>query len=356
MRFYRDHQVAHELSNRGASQLQNAFIADREDDRTAALSYFDEAVAFIERTVQQWDVVISSNAALHAFLPGKLRPEFVTQISLLSNQFVASLQKSGNMPNGFTEPYEEVGKILSRGDESAVVSLFAENGAKLLQLKDLNRQVLEVLIQLRPAVEQGELWDTVVAHAFLVEKKKHQLIDLDERYFAALMSHAFYLEAISQSSRAALIASDIPFEECQARRGKADGRYAKTPTPFATNRVEITFNANGEGTMNCQGLGQFPCLGKPNLAYTQDLTVRGVEGEDKFLRKFSNEYQVWMHWAVLIMGNRGIYIHEGPVTLRENGGPTAGCIHVATGDAERIYNWIDGRTRITIEYPWSYRM
>jgi hypothetical protein len=39
MRFYRDHQVAHELSNRAASNLQNAFIADKDGDLAAAASY-----------------------------------------------------------------------------------------------------------------------------------------------------------------------------------------------------------------------------------------------------------------------------------------------------------------------------
>lgn len=124
----------------------------------------------------------------------------------------------------------------------------------------------------------------------------------------------------------------------------------------STKRISISFRANGEGTMECSGLGSFPCLGKPGLGYTRDLTVRGIVEEDKFDRKFSQEFQVWMSWAILIMGQRGIYIHEGPDTLSDNGGATAGCIHLGMGNAERVYRWVDGRTRITIEYPWTFRL
>ncbi len=121
---------------------------------------------------------------------------------------------------------------------------------------------------------------------------------------------------------------------------------------FRTKRAKITFQANGEGQL-IYGNKNIGCLGSPTVKYTQDLTIQGIVGTDKFLRKFSDEYQVWMEFAVLIMGQRGIYIHEGAPTLEENGGePSAGCIHLGEGDAKDFYDWVTGRTRILISYPW----
>lgn len=118
---------------------------------------------------------------------------------------------------------------------------------------------------------------------------------------------------------------------------------------MATLQARIDFRADGEGSMTYGGR-TVPCLGNPELAYTKDLTVQGIVGTDKFEKKYSKEYDVWMNWAVLIMGNRGIYVHEGADNLSDNGGATAGCIHLK--DAKDFYNWVTGRTRILISYPW----
>ncbi|WP_407674736.1 L,D-transpeptidase [Paraliomyxa miuraensis] len=61
-----------------------------------------------------------------------------------------------------------------------------------------------------------------------------------------------------------------------------------------------------------------------------------------------------MPYAILIWGQRGVYIHAWPgrPTISGNGGPTAGCIHVSESDAPAIYGYVDARTRITISYPW----
>jgi hypothetical protein len=116
----------------------------------------------------------------------------------------------------------------------------------------------------------------------------------------------------------------------------------------ATQRVRISFSANGEGTLAYNNLNR-PCLGRTNLAYVRDLTVNLA---DKYRRRFSNEFQVWMDYAVLIDGTRGIYIHEGPATIATNGGESAGCIHLAAPHAAEFFHWITGRTRIEIDYPW----
>lgn len=117
-------------------------------------------------------------------------------------------------------------------------------------------------------------------------------------------------------------------------------------------QARIAFTKNGEGSLSF-GSTTTPCLGNPTVMYSKDLTVQGQVGVDKFPRKFSNEFNVWMDYAILIMGQRGIYIHEGAATLETNGGrPSAGCIHVAPPDAKVFYDWVSGPTRILISYPW----
>jgi hypothetical protein len=123
---------------------------------------------------------------------------------------------------------------------------------------------------------------------------------------------------------------------------------AEPATLAATLRVSIAFQANGEGTLTYNGLNR-PCLGKTALQYPRDLTITAA---DKYRRRYSSEFGVWMDFAVLIWGQRGIFIHEGPATLAGNGGETAGCIHLGAPHAEQFFNWITGRTRITITYPW----
>lgn len=115
-------------------------------------------------------------------------------------------------------------------------------------------------------------------------------------------------------------------------------------------RISIQFGANGEGTMTCQGLGTFPCLGQAGRAYPNDLTIN-VSDKERVHR--SAEFGVDMPFALRIWGQRGIYIHEFPCSLRTNNGPSAGCIHLCAGDAEKVYEWVVGRTRVTIEYPWA---
>jgi hypothetical protein len=124
----------------------------------------------------------------------------------------------------------------------------------------------------------------------------------------------------------------------------------------ATKRIKIRFAANGDGDLECVGFSTFECLGRSNAdcRYPVDLTVRGEIGVDKFLTKFSNEFQVDMPHAILIWGQRGIYIHEWPGRARRAvyGQMTAGCIHLSPSDALSVYDWINGPTRVTIEYPW----
>lgn len=118
-----------------------------------------------------------------------------------------------------------------------------------------------------------------------------------------------------------------------------------------TKRVSIHFDSTGQGHMSCNGLGVFPCLGQPGRQYPVDLTVTPA---DKSPEHWSDEFQELLKWCILIWGQKGIYIHEGPDTLAENGGPSAGCIHLGSGNAKSVFDWVDERTRITISYPWSF--
>jgi len=118
-----------------------------------------------------------------------------------------------------------------------------------------------------------------------------------------------------------------------------------------TLQVQIKFGSNAEGTLT-YGSKSVSCLGQSTRQYPTDLTVEGVEGVDKYKVWHSSEFGVDMPWAVKIWGQKGIFIHEGPNNLKDNDGESAGCIHLGSPDAEDFYNWVTGRTRIQISYPW----
>ena len=130
-------------------------------------------------------------------------------------------------------------------------------------------------------------------------------------------------------------------------------------------RIHIKFNTLGEGKMDCKDLGTFRCLGQKGLKYPEDLSIDPKVSGTKTNPYFSQTYSCGerngdprapcqMNFAILIWGQNGVYIHEwpNPATYEGNGGPTHGCIHLEVGDAKKVYNWVDQKTRITIEYPW----
>ncbi len=127
---------------------------------------------------------------------------------------------------------------------------------------------------------------------------------------------------------------------------------------MAIKVIKIGFQKNGDGTLQCVGGSNFKCLGQVGRKYPNDLTVQGKEGVDKWPTKYSNEFRVEMPWAVLIWGQVGIYIHgwPGEATVAAYGGDSNGCIHLRSDDtrddAKSVYQWVDGSTRIVIDYPW----
>ncbi|WP_394352415.1 L,D-transpeptidase [Pelagihabitans pacificus] len=75
---------------------------------------------------------------------------------------------------------------------------------------------------------------------------------------------------------------------------------------------------------------------------------------DKKLKYWSKEFNVWLEYAILIWGQKGIYIHWGADNIASNGNSdSAGCIHLEKPQIEELFNWLNSRTRITIEHPWE---
>jgi hypothetical protein len=115
-----------------------------------------------------------------------------------------------------------------------------------------------------------------------------------------------------------------------------------------TKRIQISLNSEGRGKLECLGLGEFDCLGKKDAPYKTDVTVTGNIGVDKFPIRRSVEFNVDLNWVIIMDGNRGFWIHEGDVSRRSS----AGCVNLVSEDAKKVYDWVDGRTRITITAPW----
>jgi hypothetical protein len=116
----------------------------------------------------------------------------------------------------------------------------------------------------------------------------------------------------------------------------------------ATKRIKIEFQKNGNGTLECVGLGSFPCQGLPTVHYPTDVTIH--DG-DKELLHHSIEFDVDMPYAIRIWPARGIYIHQWDFCRVEDGA-SAGCIHLCQASAKTVFDWVTDPTRITISYPW----
>ncbi len=120
-----------------------------------------------------------------------------------------------------------------------------------------------------------------------------------------------------------------------------------------SKRIHIDMYNDGTGKLhlfeNNIKKKTYPCQGKSGLDYYKTLDF--VVIYEKFSKKYSNEFNVWMPYAILIGWKRGIYIHEGWVD--KSGGDTAGCIHLESGTAKNVYNWVEtGKTKLTFWVEW----
>lgn len=157
-----------------------------------------------------------------------------------------------------------------------------------------------------------------------------------------------------ESSRPWPLSWLFPDAEAGTRTNRRSG--SRTGTKVAT----ITFKENGEGTLKF-GNKTVRCLGEPGTMYPEKHTVNSIVG--KQWDEKADKYKVWnsvryrpavMRWSVRLVKADGIFIHEGPDNLKDNGGePSAGCIHVAAPNAKNFYDWIDRPTVIRISYPWK---
>eukprot|EP01038_Epipyxis_sp_PR26KG_P008055 gene8055-10913_t len=109
-------------------------------------------------------------------------------------------------------------------------------------------------------------------------------------------------------------------------------------------RINIKLNrTTGLGTLECVGGETFYCGGMSNFPYPSDTTI---SISDKKGTVYSREFSgAEMPYAVLWIGQRGVYIHEWP-----NLELSHGCIHLLPGDAKSVYDWISGSTRIV--FTW----
>ena len=117
---------------------------------------------------------------------------------------------------------------------------------------------------------------------------------------------------------------------------------------MTTREINIVLSPSGEGTLSSDGLGEFPCLGNVETLYPAHVVNNGVEGEEKFPELFSNELQANIERAILLGWEFGLFIHAGADNLNDNDGPSSGNIQLEAANAEKLYEWIDGPTQITI--------
>ena len=108
-------------------------------------------------------------------------------------------------------------------------------------------------------------------------------------------------------------------------------------------RINIILGANGIGTIECVGLGTFECGGNATITYPRDITINP---SDKKGTHRSREFNVDMPYAILMWGQRGIYIHEWGRL-----GGSMGCIQVLPGAAKQVYDFVSEPTRILISQP-----
>lgn len=209
-RFHRDHQFAVELNHRGATKIQDAMIADSEGQKDAAKVYYLDGINLVERLVEQWEIVIKSVEALTSYISGNLREDF---IQLTTSLDLKSIQVS-NTTSMYTESFDRIQNILSRGGEAAVTGLLDESKSQFQTLHDMAKEMLELLRSNLNLIEEGKFYDTIVTYSLLADKKKHPIMDLDERLFTVMTNNELYLESVSSVTREVALQSKIPYEDC----------------------------------------------------------------------------------------------------------------------------------------------
>lgn len=110
---------------------------------------------------------------------------------------------------------------------------------------------------------------------------------------------------------------------------------------------------------NCLGVLTFngvsaPCLGKYGFPYPADNTI-GVKckGQGHNGSVHSKEFNCDLPWAVLLIGQRGVYLHEDVTSGDLSHGNTHGCINLLAADAQSVYKAITGNVRVLTKTSWK---
>ena len=118
-----------------------------------------------------------------------------------------------------------------------------------------------------------------------------------------------------------------------------------------TQRIEVQFDGKkqgGRGTVTAGGK-TLNCIGLYGYNYPEDSTINT---SDKELSHWSKEHSCELPYAIKLDGTKGIFFHQDVTTYDMSHDNTHGCINLSENDAKWLYNWVQGRTRVLISYPW----
>lgn len=132
---------------------------------------------------------------------------------------------------------------------------------------------------------------------------------------------------------------------------------------MAAEKMKIALTRTGEGTLECVGDQTYPCVGKAGMSYPKSVYINPKLKGQKQNPHYSSKYSCHpyddpkgrciMKYSILVVWQWGVFIHEWvPGASHATGGPSHGCFHLNTGDAEKVYNWVDSVVHLTISYPW----
>jgi len=127
-------------------------------------------------------------------------------------------------------------------------------------------------------------------------------------------------------------------------------------------KIKIKLKSNSEGTLNFSGIGTIPCLGRYAENYPKgEFTISPMGdryGQTLFEHYYSRTYSCGevgvsckMDYAIKLDGGRGIFIHAWPgnPTIKDNGGPSHGCIHLSYINAKRLFNLLKNYKKVHVQ-------
>ena len=128
-------------------------------------------------------------------------------------------------------------------------------------------------------------------------------------------------------------------------------------------KIVIRLTSSGEGTLECEGFRTFRCVGKPGMKYPKRIYInpaaRGMKQNPHLSARYGcdpysdNQGRCIMKFSILLVPRWGVYIHEWmPGASIRQGGTSHGSVHLDTGNAELVYNWLDAPTYVYFYYPW----